>query len=286
VVAAFVAKEHRMRRRGFTLVELLVVIGIIAVLIGILVPTLNKAREASQRVACGSNLRQLGTMFQLYANGFKDYAPLGYIKSGGTHQKNWNYLVFINRAGVTRTTLMGWLVDAGLIKDGKTFFCPAEKYEQWVYQGTEILPNPWPFDAASGHESKFGFGARPIVGWETPPLPDAPKFVDSNDKSSHMPKWSKQKNLAVLTEILVNKHNFKTRHKTGVNVLYGNGAVKWVPKDHFAYKDSDFDKIPGTNPSDAVSFQPGNKNLILFDITSSGKAVIPARGFWGLLDTY
>ncbi|HZZ41673.1 MAG TPA: prepilin-type N-terminal cleavage/methylation domain-containing protein [Tepidisphaeraceae bacterium] len=279
-----------MRKRGFTLVELLVVIGIIALLIGILVPTLNRAREASLRVACASNLRQFGLVYQMYANNYKDYAPLGYIVNSNLIQKNWNYLAFLNRNGIARTTLMGWLVDARLISDGKAFFCPAEKFEQFVYQGVEILPNPWPFNAASGWETRFGYGTRPVVGWDTVALPASPNFYDSNSKPAVMPKWSKQKNLAVVTEILVNKYSLVTRHKSGVNVLYGNGGVKWVPKEQFLYPGSDFDQISVTantqDPVDSTSFQPGNKNLLLFDITPTGKAVIPFRGLWGALDTY
>jgi prepilin-type N-terminal cleavage/methylation domain-containing protein/prepilin-type processing-associated H-X9-DG protein len=60
---------------GFTLVELLVVIGIIAVLIAILVPALSKAREQSRITACKSNLRGIGQGLFLYANTFRDKLP-------------------------------------------------------------------------------------------------------------------------------------------------------------------------------------------------------------------
>lgn len=73
---------HRARLRAFTLVELLVVIGIISVLVGILLPTLGRARAAAQATVCLSNLRSIGQALNLYTSENKGYFPGSGSSSG------------------------------------------------------------------------------------------------------------------------------------------------------------------------------------------------------------
>jgi prepilin-type N-terminal cleavage/methylation domain-containing protein len=67
--------SRRTRTRGFTLVELLVVIGIIALLVGVLLPVLNKAKERANAVKCQANLRTLMQGFHMFAADYKDHLP-------------------------------------------------------------------------------------------------------------------------------------------------------------------------------------------------------------------
>src|SRR5262245_30114880 len=67
--------ERITSRRGFTLIELLVVIAIIAVLIGLLLPTISHAREQARRTACLANLRTLGQAMIQYADNHRGLLP-------------------------------------------------------------------------------------------------------------------------------------------------------------------------------------------------------------------
>jgi prepilin-type N-terminal cleavage/methylation domain-containing protein len=236
-------------RRGFTLVELLVVIGIIALLIGILLPTLQKAREASNRAVCLTHLRELANSFRIYAATYKDYCPIGFMD-----QKSFNWFVYWNNAGskLPRYSSWGLLWESGTLKNPKAFYCPSELKSRYSYQPNPpggYSENPWPpkpFAATSGHTA-LGYNCRPEVSWPanahsgaigTWNPADPLCYLPSDGYHLTLPRLAQLRNKAIVADLLIDVTFVKTRHKSGVNVLYANGQAKWVDIGQF-YHPSD-----------------------------------------------
>jgi prepilin-type N-terminal cleavage/methylation domain-containing protein/prepilin-type processing-associated H-X9-DG protein len=119
-----VVVSPRARRGGFTLVELLVVIGIIALLIAILLPALGKARAQSLQVACASNLRQMGIAMTLYTNEWK-YLPGCQAFNGSGPFAIWPTRLRNAMRSAPSSPGVSGSVSAGGIE--KAFWCPANQ---------------------------------------------------------------------------------------------------------------------------------------------------------------
>jgi prepilin-type N-terminal cleavage/methylation domain-containing protein len=202
-------------RRGFTLVELLVVIGIIALLIAILLPALSKAREQAKNTQCLSNLRQLAMVYQLYANDYKDQIPIGY--DGGSPWTGY----YVCQSSVYYP-LMGCLYQGNYLTAPQAFYCPSQNDPRWQFNTPQ---NPWPPPAGGGNHTRAGYTCRPTIQW------------GSGKPRVALPKMSQMKNKAILADIVgipMNQPDFTSVHHRKINVMFGDRSAR--PVDKSAYE--------------------------------------------------
>ena len=117
------------RRKGFTLVELIVVISLITIMMSILLPVLSKAKGHAKAVVCISNLKQLGFAFHFYANDYDDYAMPTYEESTNTYW--WGQKL---SDGIDHTKAFVWPYLQSELKKKSVYECPTQRYGSYKLQ--------------------------------------------------------------------------------------------------------------------------------------------------------
>lgn len=258
------------RPKAFTLVELLVVIGIIAVLIAILLPALNSARRQAKSISCMSNLRSVGQMMALYATSNKNQIPTGVMYD----RQDWGYWIFSN----SRPGPWGVLVNSGLVKDGKILYCSEQPDEPAnLYNGAGNL---WTTDMTLGTALRAGYDLRPDRLWAATGIGFPVKgFVSSTPYVAvPMQRIDKLKGKAIAADFLRKQpRHGNNKVRTGANrgtnnVLYADGHVVGVP-----YAQIDASLNGGT----ATWLRPTQYNW-----SSGSWGTVSEYGAWADLDKY
>jgi prepilin-type N-terminal cleavage/methylation domain-containing protein/prepilin-type processing-associated H-X9-DG protein len=193
------------RQKGFSLVELLVVIGIITILIGLLLPTITRARKQANSVACQSNLRQIGIILLTYVNENKGWLfPVGPLD-----------------------------IASGTYGTYGTNFPPDGRWPMHVLGFQIHAPDPLPYNPASYNEATYDpihFNAKPF----TP----AVMLCPSDEEPMEAHSYVLNQHLAD-ERIRAGSHNFGGLTSDQVIVM---GEKKSTERDYYMEK-SEFDRV-------------------------------------------
>jgi prepilin-type N-terminal cleavage/methylation domain-containing protein len=227
------AGNVRKKAVGFTLVELLVVIGIIGVLVALLLPVLGKARDAAKATNCLSNLRQIGQALQMYAVENHDFLPLGYFEGMG-----WQDYTICESVNPSTWTQFGTLLRRGYFgstQDVLVLYCPSPTVDYRIQYNSPL--NPWPPAAlAVGSDiTRAGYSMRPAVNWYPPSSFPNPKYdyytyplPSTAAAPNYVLRMSQMGSLAMVSDVV----GFPTItvagttvHPNSINVLFGDQSA-------------------------------------------------------------